>query len=184
MERDTCRGCEWRWVAFLLAGVLAADPAAVHADQVVESGFCRKVAERVCADALPDGTRVRMTDLDTDAAGHRVIYFHATLAIEHAKYFVLSIGRGPEVPPGGEARARVQAHAALGEDVLRTVGAFRVGNVADVLNVVVEATQNSPHYRAVGVRYVHSYGPLVATVVNPEGEEFPGSSPKRIEIIP
>ena len=69
-------------------------------------------------------------------------------------------------------------------DVKDVARAFRVDDLADVLNVVVEVKSSSPRYRAVGLRYVHNPGRFVGKVVDPEGNDFRGSALREVEIVP
>jgi len=156
----------------------------VRADAVVEVGFYRRMVNHACADAVPDGSSVPMSELSRDTAGHRVIYFCSVVDVEHAKYLILSLGRGTRIGEGSSGDARVQSRSALPDSVLQAARSFRVGDLADVLNVVVEVGEGVSRHRAAGFRYVSSYGPLLGTVADPEGKEFPGISPKRVEIVP
>jgi hypothetical protein len=72
----------------------------------------------------------------------------------------------------------------LPDPVTEAARTFRVGDLADVLNVVVEVGEGVRRHRAAGFRYVSSYGPILATVADPEGRELPGTAPRRIEIVP
>ena len=186
MQLDARRLDRFARVAILLPGILGAVvcPPPGAADQVVEAGFYRTMTDRACAQAVPDGARVSMGELSKDAGGHRVIYFCTLVDVEHAKYLILSLGRGAAVVDGPRMDARVQSRSALPDPVLETARAFRVGDLADVLNFVVEVGEGVVRHRAAAFRYVSSYGPLVGTVADPEGQQLPGMTPRRIEVVP
>ncbi len=189
MQHDTRRLRRLRHLAHVAALLpFATDPALcpapAWADQVVEAGFYRQMGSHRCAGPLADGSRVSMNELTKDAAGHRVVYFCTVVDVEHARYLILSLGRGAAIRDGAGAAARVQSRAPLPDPILQAARAFRVGNLADVLNVVVEVGEGVSRHRAVGFRYVSSYGPLLGTVVDHDGREFPGISPRRVEIVP
>jgi hypothetical protein len=186
MQHDARRLRRLAHIAALLP--FAADPALISApvaaDQVIEAGFYRQAANQGCAGAIVDGSRVPLGELARNAEGHRIIYFCTVVDVEHARYLILSLGRGAATGDGSGAQARVQSRARLPDPILQAARAFRVGNLADVLNLVVEIGDGVSRHRAVGFRYVSSYGPLLGTVVDPDGKEFPGVSPRRVEIVP
>ncbi len=186
MQHHTRRLRRLAHVAALLP--FAADPAVCPApawgDHVVEAGFYRQMNNLGCAGALADGSRVSMSELAKDAAGHRVVYFCTVVDVEHARYLILSLGRGAATGDGAGTQARVQSRSSLPDPVVQAARTFRVGNLADVLNVVVEVGEGVSRHRAVGFRYVSSYGPVLGTVVDPDGKELPGVSPRRVEIVP
>ena len=186
MQHDARRLDRFARVAILLSGTLGAVlcPLPGAADQVVEAGFYRTMTDHACAQEVPNGARVPMGELAKDAGGHRVIYFCTLVDVEHAKYLILSLGRGVAVVDDGHVNARVQSRSTLPDPVFETARTFRVGDLADVLNFVVEVGERVVRHRAAAFLYVSSYGPLLATVADPEGQQLPGMTPRRIEIVP
>jgi hypothetical protein len=153
------------------------------ADEVVRSGFCLRVEGRECAAPIESGSRVRLRDLPRDADGRRVIYFFSATRIEHARFLVHSMARGPR----GATEAptvRVRGAPGLPKPLLESVGSFGLDGRPDVMNFIAAIADDASVFRAFTSRHASSYGPLAAKVLDPEGKDLPGGILHEIEIVP
>ena len=154
-----------------------------RADSVRQSSFCLRVADLDCAERIEDGSRVHLRQLPRDSEGRRIVYFHSVMDIEYARFFVHSIARGPVGGPG-KPRARVPAKGDVPADLRELARTYRLDGRGDVMNFVIEVLSPHAHFRATTSRHVPSYGPVAAKVVDPDGNDLPGSELHEIEIVP
>ncbi len=154
-----------------------------RADSVVAAGFCLRIENHECVERVANGSRVRMRDLPRDAEGRRIIYFHSVTDIEHARFFLHSFARGPAGTPG-TVRAEGGNRGEVPEDLRQLARTFRLDERGDVMNFIIGVNASYQRFRVATPRHVHSYGPLAANVIDPEGNEMPGSELVEIEIVP
>lgn len=152
-------------------------------DAVLSATFCLRIENRECAAPVAHGSRVRLRDLPRDADGRRIIYFHSVTQVEDARFLLHSMARGSR-GASGTVRLLGDGGRDAPEDVRELGRTFRLDGRGDVANFVISVGRSYRRFRIATPRHVHSYGPLAAMVIDPEGNAVPGAEMAEIEIVP
>jgi hypothetical protein len=151
------------------------------AGNVVDAGFCLRLAGRDCVERIPNGQAVALEDLERDEVGRRVLYFHSTMQVEQGTFFIHAWERNHRATAEA-VEPKVYSSSQLPDELRTGVESVRLGQLGDPLNVVIEAKASSSTYRAVSTRYVYGPDKFVAKVVDPAGQDLPGSELNKVEV--